>query len=241
MIRHVISFCLAAVCGSLPAFAQSVTNTSGDWSATYDKPVDRYGHAIMGDVPEWSRLCLSNGTDTACVTLPVDSVFEDMEPRLFDIDQDGAPEAITVESRLRAGAALVIYDLENGTINRTATPNIGTQNRWLAPIGVADFNNDGHMDVAYVDRPHLAQTLRVWTYRDATLTQIAALRGVTNHSIGEPFITSSMRTCDGRVEMILNDGRRQNIISVFFEGDELSYASIGPYTDPNAVISPPKC
>lgn len=232
---------MAVLLGGLPVFGDSVTRTSEDWSATFDQPTDRYGHAIMGNLPEWGRLCLSNGDEEACVTLSKDSVFEDMEPRLFDIDQDGAPEAIVVESALGLGAALVIYDLENGALTRTTNPNIGTQNRWLAPIGVADFNGDGHMDVAYVDRPHLAKTLRVWTYRDRKLTEIASIKGVTNHSIGEDFITSSIRTCKGRPEMILNDARRTNIVSVFFEDGRLTYKDLGAYRGPNSVINPPAC
>jgi len=136
---------------------------------------------------------------------------------------------------------LVVYDLEDGRLTRTATPPIGTQNRWLAPIGVADFNADGHMDVAYVDRPHLAKTLRVWSYKSGALTQIASLSGVTNHSIGEDFITSSIRFCDGRPEMILNDARRQNIVSVFFEDNTLRARTLGAFHGASSVLNPPKC
>lgn len=232
---------MAVLMGGLPVSGESLTQTQGNWAATLDRPVDRYGHGIMGDVPEWERLCLSNSVEQACVTLSKDSIFEELNPRLHDIDNDGDPEAIVVESKLGLGAALVVYDLENGQLRRTVTPNIGTQNRWLAPIGVADFNGDGDMDVAYVDRPHLAKTLRVWTYRDGILTEIASLKGVTNHSIGEPFITSSIRTCNGRPEMILNDSRRKNIVAVFFEDGKLSTKSLGRYKTPQSVLNPPKC
>jgi hypothetical protein len=43
-----------------------------------------------------------------------------------------------------------------------ATPHIGSANRWLAPIGAADLDGDGRVEIAYVDRPHLARTLRIW-------------------------------------------------------------------------------
>lgn len=232
---------MAILLGSFPVFGENLIRTQGNWSATFDRPVERYGHAIMGDVSEWERLCLSNSIEQACVTLSKDSIFEDMEPRLFDIDKDGDPEAIVVESKLGMGAALVVYDLENGQLTRTASPNIGTQNRWLAPIGVADFNGDGDMDVAYVDRPHLAKTLRIWTYRGGKLTEIASLKGVTNHSIGEPYITSSIRICDGRSEMILNDASRKHIVSVFFENGKLTSKTLGKFKSSKSVLSLPIC
>jgi hypothetical protein len=241
LIRRFLLWVTAALLSGLPVFGDSSIETRGNWSATLDRPVERYGHGIMGDISEWERLCLSNLVERACVILSEDSVFEDMGARLFDIDKDGEPEAIVVESKLGLGAALVVYDLENAALHRTANPNIGTQNRWLAPIGVADFNGDGDMDVAYVDRPHLAKTLRVWTYRDGILTEIASVNGVTNHSIGEPFITSSIRTCNGRPEMILNDAGRKNVVSVFFVGDKLTTKTLGAYKTPQSVLKPPKC
>lgn len=96
------------------------------------------------------------------------------------------------------------------------------------------------MDVAYVDRLHLAKTLRVWIYRNGGLTEIASIKGVTNHSIGEPFITSSVRSRDGRPEMILNDVRCKNIVSVFFENGTLTRKDLGTYSGPKLVLNPPK-
>ena len=84
------------------------------------------------------------------------------------------------------GARLAIYGV-GGRI--TANDWIGRRIRWLAPIGAADFDGNGTIEIAYVDRPHLAKTLRVWRYRTGTLTQIATRPGVTNHRIGEVDIT----------------------------------------------------
>jgi hypothetical protein len=71
---------------------------------------------------------------------------------------------------------------------------IGQRNRWLAPIGAADLDGDGRVEIAYVDRPHLARTLRVWRSRPGgTLTEIATATGLTNHRIGEAFITGGIR------------------------------------------------
>ena len=248
MIKRSTAIAMAVLLGGLPVWGDIV-------SAEFDGPTKRYGHAVLGDDVEYTILRIKTdntvGSSTKAlkvdtvvrkeeyeIRLPIDHVFEDIEPRLADITGNGQKEVIVIETDMSAGAALAVYD-KNSKI--AETPHIGTRNRWLAPIGVADFNGDGDMDVAYVDRPHLAKTLRVWTYRDGGLTEIASIKGVTNHSIGEPFITSSIRTCDGRAEMILNDARRTNIISVFFEGGKLTSKELGKYNGPDSVINPPAC
>ena len=219
--------------------------------AKFARPTNRYGHSVLGDTPEWGALTFwvnigpNHGPlHFAQINLPENRVFEDIAPRFANFDNDEWPEIVVVESHFEKGARLAIYgaDSENNqTRLKAATPHIGTRYRWLAPIGVADFNGDGDMDVAYVDRPHLAKTLRVWTYRNGGLEEIATLAGVTNHSIGEPFITSAIRTCDGRPQMILNDARRRNIVAVYFEGGALVSKVIGRYGDSAQVITPPKC
>ena len=69
---------------------------------------------------------------------------------MVDLDFDGAPEVIVVQSNARLGAKLAIYD---ATGLRADTPHIGASNRWLAPLGAADLDGDGTMNVAFVDRP----------------------------------------------------------------------------------------
>ena len=70
-----------------------VERKAGLATARFEAPTDRYGHAIMGDLPEWGRLCLANAGQVACVDLPETSVFEDIEPRLVDLDGDQWMEA----------------------------------------------------------------------------------------------------------------------------------------------------
>ena len=62
-------------------------------AAWYSHPTTRYRHGILGDAIEAGQLNvqLENGRQLT-LTLPQNAVFEDLVPRLFDIDADGAAE-----------------------------------------------------------------------------------------------------------------------------------------------------
>lgn len=157
-------------------------------------------------------------------------------PRLADMDQDGAPEAVVIETGLNSGASLAIYKIsERGLKQVTATPPIGRAFRWLAPVGVADFNGDGEMDVAYVEKPHLSKKLKVWSLRDGALRQIAQARELTNHRIGDETIAGGVRHCGRVPEMITLNGDWSRIISTSFEDGELVFKDLGANHGPNSL------
>ena len=123
-----------------PLSAQQVT------SAQFVDPTTRYGHAVLGDDIEWggleiefnnisSRTLVQQGGARDSMNdfrLPLDHVFEDIEPRLWDLTGDGHPEVVVVETDVSKGAALAVYG-PSGKI--AETPHIGSRNRWLAPVG----------------------------------------------------------------------------------------------------------
>ncbi len=160
------------------AWAQSVS-CSSELKASYTQPTTRYAHGVLGDNIEYGALKIeianpadqcTDETETQEAVLPESMVFEDLQPRLIDLDGDQHPEIITVESSDTEGARLAIWGVKSGELQRlAATPYIGRAFRWLAPIGAADFDADGHMEIAYIDRPHLAQTLRIWRYQNGSL------------------------------------------------------------------------
>ncbi|MEP3786774.1 VCBS repeat-containing protein [Ascidiaceihabitans sp.] len=214
--RHaVLTLCL------WPALAASDTIQS----AEYTDPTTRYTHGVLGDAIEHGslRLTLQDGRKVT-ITLPQSDVFEDTRPRLADLDGDGAVEVITVQSNARLGAKLAIYNAEGEV---AATPNIGTRNRWLAPLGAADLDGDGTQDVAFVDRPHLAKTLRIWRFENATLTQIAELPGYTNHKIGERDIAGGIRHCNGVPEMVLANANWTQLVAITFQQERFDVKTLG--------------
>ncbi len=210
--------------------AEVVSVRDGAHEARFEAPTHRYGHAIMGDLPEWGRLCLQGPDRSACVTLPETSVFEDIAPRLYDVDSDDVPEAVVVESSFAAGAALVVYKLAGDTLVRIATPPIGTRNRWLAPAGIGDLDGDGAVEIAFVDRPHLAKRLRIWRFQNGALTHVADASGLTNHRIGEPFITGGLRDCGGGPEIITADATWSRVMTSRLSGGRIASRDLGPFS-----------
>lgn len=214
------------------------TAEAGVVSASYEAPTTRYAHGVLGDAAEWGALRMNLGDGrTVRVVLPQDRVFEDVAPRLVDVDLDGGAEVVVVESSQRFGARLAIY-APSGLV--AATPFIGEPFRWLAPVGAADLDGDGRVELAYVDRPHLEKILRVWRFADGTLTEVATRKGLTNHRIGEHDISGGIRDCGGGPEMVLANADWRRVIAVVFDG-ELTMRAVGPYSGPGSLRAAMAC
>ena len=216
---------------ALPVFAQTVETRLGGTVARFENPTTRYGHNVLGDLPEWGRLCLHHRGRGTCIELPQTSVFEDIEPRLADFNDDGVAEAVVVESSVRGGASLVVYGLTTDGYTRVATPPIGRRNRWLAPIGIEDFNSDGQKDVAYVETPHLGKTIKIWTVGDNELTLLAQIPGFTNHRIGDRHVTSGVRDCGAGPEIVIPDEFWTNVKGLTLRDGKVLVRDLGPYDD----------
>lgn len=207
--------------------------------ASYVDPTTRYAHGVLGDAVEWGalRLGLSDNTQIK-ITLPKTLVFEDTAPRLADLDGDGVPEVIVVEASLDRGARLAVYGAK-GRI--AATPHIGQRNRWLAPVGAADLDGDGRIEIAYIDRPHLAKTLRIWRYVDGMLHPVVDHPGLTNHKIGWDFIPGGLRECGDGPEMILANADWSSVVAARMMGGQITIRNLAPYQGPDSLSSATNC
>ena len=198
-------------------------------SARYDEPTTRYAHGVLGDAVEWGALVLETDSGRKVrVRLPENRVFEDTEPRVIDIDGDGDAEAIAVESDQRLGARLSVYGAD-GLV--ASGEFIGRSFRWLAPVGIgaADLDGDGQIEFAYVDRPHLAKTLRILRQDGKRLVLVASLEGVTNHRIGESDIAGGIRDCGQGPEMIVAKANWSQVVAVTFDGQGFETRVLGPH------------
>lgn len=149
-------------------------------------PTPRYAHGVLGDALEASRLAARTRSGaTLRLELPPERVFEDLAPRLADLDGDGRDEIIVVEADAALGARLSVYGVAGDRIVlRAAGEFIGRPQRWLNPVGVGDFDGDGRPDVAVLVTPHIDGVLRLYRWGEGILVPFAEHRGVTNHEVG---------------------------------------------------------
>lgn len=200
-------------------------------SAQFTDPTNRYPHNVLGDVQGFVGLAvtLTNGSRLD-LTLPTDRVFEDIAPRLWDIDGDGLAEVIAVESDQRLGARLTAWTVSEsaGLTLRAAGDFIGTRFRWLAPIGVGDFFGNGRLQIAYVAMPHLVRQLVLVDLQGTRFVPVARLDGVSNHKIGQDFITSAVKDCPNGPVIVLPSGDWQRVVQVAFVDGQPQAKDLGP-------------
>ncbi|MBS1303906.1 VCBS repeat-containing protein [Loktanella sp. SALINAS62] len=198
--------------------------------AEFTDPTTRYDHAILGDAVEWGDLRITTTDGQYRMPLPDTQVYEDLNPRLWDVTGDGQPEVVVVQTDIARGARLLVIGMRDGQPQPLpATPFIGRTYRWLAPLGAADFDGDGRIEVALVDRPHLARTLQFWRLDNGSMQLVAALDGVTNHRIGDDTIPGGV-SCDGTAAILMSaDWSR--IVSVALDGGTAIPRDLGPNVD----------
>ena len=120
-------------------------------------PTTRYPHGILGDDIEATTLVVETRSGQVfSAEAPGKSVFEDLVPRLIDIDGDNTDEVLTILADWEGGARLALYHVtENGLELRAQTRPIGTGFRWLNPVGWGDIDGDGQTEIVYIQTPHI--------------------------------------------------------------------------------------
>lgn len=155
-------------------------------------PTDRYAHAALGSRTHAASLhvmvATAAGDRELSLQLPDDRVFEDRLIRLADLDGDGRDEIIVIEAQAAKGAALVVFNVQGPAAaprlaERARSPHVGTM-RWLNPVGAADFDGDGKLELVSVTTPHIGGVLTLYRYDPPRLVPLAREGNVSNHRMG---------------------------------------------------------
>ena len=206
MFRRTFLASLAVTCAS-PASAS--TAASPVIERAWFGPAERaHGHDALGIGRYPGRvhaIVRDSGRQHAIhLELAGDTAFEDGLIRLADLDADGSPEIVLVAASRLAGAAITVLGVErrDGSpvlLERARGPSVGP-GRWLNPVGIADFHQDGQQDVVAVTTPHIGGVLTLYRYRWPHLVPMAHERDVSNHVYGE--VEQQLAA------VIIRDGRR---------------------------------
>ncbi len=210
----------------IPNGTVAYADGEGISSAWYSEPTDRYPHGALGDKIEAGALVVQDVYGhRVTVTLPADQVFEDLTPRIADLDGDGRNEVLAIRSSLRAGAALVAYDLAGSSlIEIDSTPPVGQPNRWLNVAGIADFTGDRSLDIAAVRTPHIGGTLEIFTLDRRRFRVVDSEKGFSNHLFGstETGMSAVARINDDNIaDLALPDSDRRVLRMVTVAGGSL--------------------
>lgn len=203
-------------------------------------PTQRYRHGVLGDAIEASALAadLDDGS-RAVITLPPDSVFEDRHVRLGDVDGDGQDDLLVVRAYLDYGAAPAVFTVAGNSLKLLAeAPPIGIPNRWLNPVGIADFDGDGAAEVAAVVTPHIGGILTLYGLEAGGLSVEQSVPGFSNHKIGSRELGLSVAAdlvADEGIELAVPNVSRDRLRIVSFHGG--SFRQLGEVTHRAEIVS----
>ncbi len=166
--------------------------------AQYAQPTTRYTHGILGDTIEAGQLVVLRDGTSYTHTLGDQYVFEDIKPRLFDVDSDGQLEMVTIRTHVTKGAGIMIYKIVNKALTEFAwVEEIGIPFRWLNIAAIYDLDGDGTVELAWIQTPHIGGTLRVAGIQAGKLAVLAESSHYSNHAIGERNLCLSVVTQTG--------------------------------------------
>lgn len=211
--------------GGLPDGFVAVSESGDIRKAWYGRPTERYAHGVLGDAIEGGSLVigLSDGTQKEFV-LPENQVFEDITPRIHDLDFDGTNEVVTIRSSQTGGAAVVVYEMvEDKLVQIAASSENGLRNRWLNIVGILPQKQQSKSSIYFVRTPHIngrLNRLDVGTNgsKDVDLSQ----NNFSNHVIGSRELGLALMDLGDRPRMYIPSQNRRVLRQLFDPQSEIS-------------------
>lgn len=191
--------------------------------AQYAMPTEKYSHGILGDKIEAEQLVVVVDSVFYELTLPSEFVFEDISPRMYDVDGDSELEFITIRTNVSQGAGIAIYKIMDGQLVEYAyVPEIGTANRWLNIVAINDLDNDGFVELVWIQTPHIGGILKIAKITAGPLQVLTEKVQYSNHAIGERNLCLSVLTeqFNQKVFYVPNQNRNK-IVGFTFMNNEL--------------------
>ena len=191
--------------------------------AQYAMPTEKYSHGILGDKKEAEQLVVVVDRVFYELTLPSEFVFEDISPRLYDVDGDTELEFITIRTNVTQGAGIAIYKIiDEQLVEYAYVPEIGTTYRWLNIVAINDLDNDGIVELVWIQTPHIGGILKAAKIKAGTLKVLDEKAQYSNHAIGERNLCLSTLTVqfNQKVFYVPNQGRNK-IVGFTFKNNEL--------------------
>lgn len=141
-----------------------------------------------------------------------DSVFEDLSPRLADLNSDGRDEVLVVRGEQNLGSSLMALGVRNGRLEVLAeSAPTGKQYVWLNQAGIADVDGDGRQEVLAVMQPHQNGQLVVYDYVEGRFQETQRMDDISNHVFGSRDQGMSALLDvdhDGRPDLIIPSANR---------------------------------
>ena len=180
--------------GALPDGFIGTSNKGDIRKAWYGQPTDRYGHGVLGDGIEGGSLVVETAEGTLLeFNLPEDQVFEDLTPRIHDLDFDGANEVVTIRASQTGGAAVVVYGIRDGALVEVAkSAENGQRNRWLNVAGILPEPAKAQSTIYFIRTPHINGRLNALVVGQGAVQDIdLKMNDFSNHVIGSRVLDLS--------------------------------------------------
>ena len=216
----------------LPEQAISISKDSSVY-AQYAMPTEHYGHGILGDRVEAQQLVVVADEQFYELTLDSNYVYEDIRPRLYDVDGDGYLEIITIRTEISKGAGIVIYKIVHDALTEYAIiEEIGTPYRWLNIAAIDDLEDDGVVEIFWIETPHIGGTLKVAEIKNGILEALSSQSTYSNHAIGLPNLCLSAITEESGQKKLYVPNQSGSAINGFTFTDD----NLLPYDTINKIV-----